>query len=64
MSERAHSTEGRDCWCQPRAQQPCRHCQGEHWYASCTFCAGTGWEAAYDEETPAVVIHRHVEDTA
>jgi len=62
VNERTHRTEDRDCWCQPRVEQPCRHCQSESWYASCVFCGGRGWEAAYDQETPAVVIHTPQED--
>lgn len=64
MSTKAHTTDGWDCWCGPRVEQPCRHCQGESWYASCVSCAGSGWEAAYDQETPAVVIHTVHEETA
>jgi hypothetical protein len=63
MTDRDHHTEGWDCWCGPRVEQPCRHCQGEVWSASCVFCAGSGWEPAYDDETPAVVIHQRQEET-
>jgi hypothetical protein len=62
LQARTHTTTA-NCWCNPRIEQPCRHCQGEVWSASCTFCAGTGWEAAYDTETPSVVIHTSQEPT-
>jgi hypothetical protein len=62
MTERPHLIDDRACWCAPWVEQPCRHCQGESWSARCVVCAGSGWEAAYDEEAPTVAIHRAQED--
>lgn len=55
-----HILEGRTCWCHPRVEQVCRDCQGDEGHLACQRCAGTGWEAAYDADAPAVVIHNDV----
>ena len=62
--KRLHDEDNENCWCKPEIMQECPECKGEPLTPPdvCWYCKGRHLVLAYDEEAPAVIIHRNVPD--